>query len=162
MTVRCFYAFSAACAKPAKLLVLFLGNHAQHGNAEQRVVHMLVDVRNQRESGAVSLCSAVFCLDCEVISNGRGDECPACKSRSLVNLARILGGSLRAGNSEPGADIGSFDITLTIEMHQMKASDVNTTLEGLTRVIGPRLAKGRASLHVNVQTTAANSSQRVA
>ena len=47
------------------------------------------------KSEVMALSSAVFCLDCEVISNSRGDECRACKSRSLLSLARILGGSLR-------------------------------------------------------------------
>src|SRR3977135_1583473 len=43
---------------------------------------------------ALALWNAVICIDCEVISNTPGDECPACKNRSVVGLARMLGGSL--------------------------------------------------------------------
>ena len=57
---------------------------------------------NEPQPDVVPLGTAVFCLDCEAISNSRGTECQACGSRSLVNLARILGGSLREHNVEPG------------------------------------------------------------
>jgi hypothetical protein len=99
----------------------------------------------------------VFCLDCEVISNSRGDECTACHGHSLVNLGRILGGSLRDQQSPGEAQSGFFDITLTVSIQQMQANDVNTTLEGLTRVIGLRLAEGRASFHIDVQPRTGNS-----
>lgn len=101
------------------------------------------------------LWNAVFCLDCEVISDSQGDECPACKNRSLVSLARMLGGSLsvrrkrqpREGESE------LFDITITVELQQMHAKDVTTTLERLTNVIGQQLARDQAALHIKVQPT---------
>jgi len=57
---------------------------------------MFAETRNHREAGVLPLWKAVFCLDCEVISDSRGDECPACKGRLLVSLARMLGGSLLA------------------------------------------------------------------
>ena len=61
--------------------------------------------RNEREAEVVPLSSAVFCLDCEVISQSRTDECPGCHSRSLLSLGRILGGSLhdRLAQLAPGA-----------------------------------------------------------
>lgn len=106
---------------------------------------------NEPPPEVVPLGTAVFCLDCEAISNSRGDECQACKSHSLVSLARILGGSLREHNFDPGLARGSFDLTLTIELHDMHAKDVNTSLENLTNVIGPMLAQGRALFHIYVQ-----------
>jgi hypothetical protein len=62
----------------------------------RRLVSMFALTRNRLDAGVLPLWNAVFCLDCEVISSSRGDECPACKSRSLVSLSRILGGSLLA------------------------------------------------------------------
>jgi len=47
--------------------------------------------RNHLNAVVLPLLNAVFCLDCEVISSSRGDQCAACKSRSLVSLARMLG-----------------------------------------------------------------------
>jgi len=108
---------------------------------------------NKPRADVVPLGTAAFCLDCEAISNGRGHECQACGSRSLVSLARILGGSLREHNVEPGLAGRSFDITLTIELHAVPAQDVNSTVEELTNVIGPSLARKRASFHVRLQPT---------
>ena len=46
---------------------------------------------------------------------------------------------------------GLFDITITIELQQMEAKDLNATVERLTSVIGPKLALDRASFHINVK-----------
>lgn len=112
---------------------------------------ILIGARNQQEGEVLPLSGAVFCLDCEVISNSRSEECPACKSHSLLSLARILGGSLREQTVDQSFDSGSFDVTLTVAVQRMHAKDVNSTLEGLTAVIGPGLVEGRASFHIDVQ-----------
>jgi hypothetical protein len=119
----------------------------------QRLVDMLAGTRNHLDPGILPLWNAVFCLDCEVISAGRGNECAACKSRSLVSLARMLEGSLLTHRAQhlQGREGGLFDITITIELQQMHAKTLSTTVERLTSVIGPRLVLDRASFHINVQ-----------
>jgi hypothetical protein len=114
---------------------------------------MFAGTRNHLEPGVLPLWNAVFCLDCEVISSGRGDECAACKSRSLVSLARMLEGSLLAHRAErlQKPEGGWFDITITIELPQMRAKSLTTTVERLTTVMGPKLALDRASFHINVK-----------
>ena len=112
---------------------------------------MLADARNHLDVGVLPLSSAVFCLDCEVISSSRGDECGVCKSRSIVSLDRILGGSLLAHKAKQDRDSWFFDITVTIELQQMHAKDLNATVERLTSVIGPKLARDRASFHITVK-----------
>jgi hypothetical protein len=114
---------------------------------------MLAGTRNHLDPGILPLWNAVFCLDCEVISAGRGNECAACKSRSLVSLARMLEGSLLTHRAQhlQGREGGLFDITITIELQQMHAKTLSTTVERLTSVIGPRLVLDRASFHINVQ-----------
>jgi hypothetical protein len=112
---------------------------------------MFDGTRNHLDAGVLPLLNAVFCLDCEVISSSRGDECAACKSRSLVSLARMLGGSLLAHRAQQEWESGLFDITITIELQQMHAKDLSTTVERLTSVIGPKLARDRASFHINVK-----------
>jgi hypothetical protein len=47
-----------------------------------------------------------------------------------------------------------FDITITVELQQMNAKDLSTTVERLTGVIGPKLARDRASFHINVTPAA--------
>jgi hypothetical protein len=114
---------------------------------------MFARTRNHLDAGVLPLWNAVFCLDCEVISSSRGDECAACKSRSLVSLARILGGSLFAQRAQHFQEWegGLFDITITVELQKMNAKDLSTTVERLTSVISPKLARDRASFHVNVK-----------
>ena len=114
---------------------------------------MFAVIRNNLDSGVLPLWNAVFCLDCEVISRGRGDECCACGSRSLVSLARMLGGSLLAHRAQhsPESESGLFDITIAVELQQICAKDLSTTVERLCSVIGPKLAGDRASFHINVK-----------
>lgn len=120
-------------------------------------MNILISGRTQQQEDVIPLSNAVFCLDCEVVSNSRGEECTACHGRSLLSLGRILGGSLRDRKPQEESAGGPFDITLTVTIQQMHAKDVNVTLEGLTRAIGPQLAEGRASFHINVQPRAAAS-----
>jgi putative methionine-R-sulfoxide reductase with GAF domain len=43
----------------------------------------------------VELSTAVFCVECELISKNNTPCCLACGSRAVLSLSRILGGSLR-------------------------------------------------------------------
>lgn len=114
---------------------------------------MSSDTHNQSEVDIVPLCHAVFCLDCESISNTPRDECPSCKSRSLVSLARMLGGSILGQQSRSLAQCAnlSFDITITVGLQQMHAEDLNTALERLSNMVGARLGRARASVHIDVE-----------
>jgi hypothetical protein len=109
--------------------------------------------KNRSDAEILPLWNAVFCLDCEVISSSRGDECPACKSRSLVSLARMLGGSLLAHRALQfqKRESGLFDITITIELKQMHGKDLRIMLERLATVIGPKLARDRSTFHIDVK-----------
>ena len=113
---------------------------------------MVAGIRNHKDAGVLPLWNAVFCLDCEVISSSRGDECAACKSHSLVRLARVLGGSLLAHRAQhfQAWESGLFDVTITIEL-QMHAKDLSTTVERLASVISSKLARDRTSFHINVK-----------
>ena len=48
----------------------------------------------------LSLQSAIFCVQCELISANNTPRCLACGSQAVLSLSRILGGSLR---SQPNA-----------------------------------------------------------
>ena len=117
---------------------------------------MFGETRNHLDARVLPLWNAVFCLDCEVICRSRGDECPECKSRSLVSLARMLGGSLLAHREQHSheCETGLFDVTIAVELQKMHAKDLSTTVERLTSVIGPQLAGDRASFHIQVKPAA--------
>jgi hypothetical protein len=114
---------------------------------------MLDLTKNRLDAGGLPLWNAVFCLDCEVISSTRSDECPVCSGRSLVSLARILGGSLFAHREHQFQECEHtlFDITIAIELQQMDAKDLTTTLERLSSVIGPKLAREQGMFHIDVK-----------
>ena len=119
-----------------------------------RLVNMSA-LRNHSDKNVLPLWNAVFCLDCEVISSCRGDECPSCKGRSLVSLARMLGGSLlahRAHQSQGGERV-LFDTTITVQLQQMNARNLSTTIERLTSVIVPNLARDQATFRISVTPT---------
>lgn len=48
-----------------------------------------------RDTNFVSLPTAVFCVDCELISGNNTPACLACGSRAVLSLSRVLGGPLR-------------------------------------------------------------------
>ena len=98
----------------------------------------------------------MFCLDCEVISKSRHDECPSCKGRSVVSLSRILGGSLIKERAQSLGRRESilYDITVTVGMRHMHAEDLNRVLELLSSLIGQRLERAPASVHLEVAPTA--------
>jgi len=43
----------------------------------------------------LTLQTAVFCVECELISRNNTPNCMACGSRAVLSLSRVLGGSLR-------------------------------------------------------------------
>jgi len=43
----------------------------------------------------IGLQTAVFCVECEVISKNNTSRCLACGSQAVLSLSRVLGGSLR-------------------------------------------------------------------
>jgi hypothetical protein len=108
------------------------------------------------DKGGLPLWNAIFCLDCEVISNSQGDECPICNGRALVSLARILGGSLFAHREQASQEREDklFDVIITVDLQQMDAKDLTATLERLTSVIAPKLARDQATFHINVAPAA--------
>jgi hypothetical protein len=70
-----------------------------------------------RVLNAVALQNAVLCAECDVVSDSPHDQCLVCGSRSLFNIARMLGGTLpkeRASliGHEP-MEITSRDVVLT-------------------------------------------------
>jgi GAF domain-containing protein len=47
-----------------------------------------------RDVNFLSLPTAIFCVECELISENSTPSCLACGSRAVLQLARVLGGSL--------------------------------------------------------------------
>ncbi len=122
--------------------------------AANRRARIVGGVENQMDAEVIPLQSAVLCVDCESVSNGRFDECPVCRSHSLLNIARMLGGTLlpdKANCTRKAENIGLFDLEITIDLKQIEPKDINAAVEGISSLIGPRLGRSGASLHINVE-----------
>lgn len=114
---------------------------------------MLQGVKKQADLGAVPLQSAVLCVDCECVTDGRSDECLVCGSRSLLSIARIVGGTLsrEAECSQKDKNIVLYDLEITVDLKLIEPKDLSATLEGIASLIGPRLGRGRACCHIKVE-----------
>jgi GAF domain-containing protein len=59
----------------------------------EEIIHMLRSL--MAGVNFLSLQSAVFCVQCELLSENNTPRCLACGSRAVLSLSRLLGGSLR-------------------------------------------------------------------
>jgi hypothetical protein len=102
---------------------------------------------------AVPLLNAVFCADCETISNSRHDACTVCGSRSLINLFRMLGGTVRSQkpqSAEDHAKTAKYNLELTVKVHEIPANEVNRVIESISRLA--EVCGDLESLHINVES----------
>jgi hypothetical protein len=115
---------------------------------------MHLGTKRHADSDAVPLRSAVLCIDCECVTNGRFDECLVCGSRSLLSISKMLGGtplSDKPNRNTKHQITVLFDLNITIELKQMEPNDVNAAVEQITRLIAARLMQGRACFHISVE-----------
>ena len=102
---------------------------------------------------AVHLLNAVFCADCETISNSPHDACTVCGSPSLINLFRMLGGTLRnqkRQSAEDHAKTAKYNLELTVKVHEIPANELNRTIESISRLA--EVCGDLESLHINVES----------
>lgn len=100
------------------------------------------------EMSVVPLQNAVFCVNCETISNSPHDVCEVCGSRSLVSLFRMLGGTLHGNNQTE--ELVKYNLDLTIRVHELSAADLNRAINALTRLA--EVGKDLQALHMNVES----------
>jgi GAF domain-containing protein len=65
-----------------------------HSTSGRRIASKMGFVSLQ-EINFISLQTAVFCAECEMISHNNTGNCFACGSQALLSLSRILGGTMR-------------------------------------------------------------------
>jgi hypothetical protein len=102
---------------------------------------------------AVPLLNAVFCADCETISNSPHDACTVCGSRSLINLFRMLGGTVwsqEPQSAEDHAKMAKYNLELTVKVHEIPANEVNRVIESISRLA--EVCGDLESLHINVES----------
>jgi len=109
----------------------------------------------------VPLQSATFCVQCELISSNHRTYCLACGNSSLLNLSRVLGGSLRQQQTAhliTDSELDSLvrDLLRTVPDPRMLDREV------LDREVLNREVLDVADHHARVPSTALRSQLRVA
>ena len=102
---------------------------------------------------AVPLLNAVFCADCETISNSPHDACTVCGSPSLISLFRMLGGTLRSQKPRSAEDHGKtakYNLELTVKVHEVPANELNRAIESISRLA--EVCGDMESLHIDVES----------
>ncbi len=110
---------------------------------------MKAQAKAEGNASAVPLLNAVFCTDCETITNSPHDACKVCGSHSLLSLFRILGGTLRSQRIVPSTNAAKYNLELTAEVDGIPASELHHAIELMTRLAD---AGGDVkSLHIDVE-----------
>jgi hypothetical protein len=105
----------------------------------------------EQEMSVVPLQQAVFCVDCETVSNSPHDACKVCGSHSLVSLFRMLGGTLR-GNKQPEEPI-KYNLELTVRVQEVSGTDLNRAINAVMRLA--EVGSDLQCLHMNVESVLA-------
>lgn len=94
----------------------------------------------------VSLQSAVFCVQCELLSDNNTPRCLACGSGAVLSLSRVLGGSLRGQQTAhliADAELDRLVRSLLYTVPQMAEADENRDEENTVELRG--IATGMAT-----------------
>lgn len=98
---------------------------------------------------AVPLLHAVFCVECETISNSPHQACMVCGSQSLISLFRLMGGTLRSQTATSDANAGQCNLELNAKVYGIPSTELNRVIEFVTHLA--RACAGLESLHINVE-----------
>ena len=69
-------------------------------------------------ANSIRLVQAVLCANCEMITDSTGESCLVCGSKSLLSIARVLGGSAepwRAAVVQPAPEELRSRLTLLVQ-----------------------------------------------
>lgn len=109
---------------------------------------------DNRELSTIPLQTAVFCVECEIVSNSQHDVCTVCGSPSLVSLDRLLGGTIRKDGGRTSAkqpqETLKYNLELTVKVHAVPARELNHTIESITQLAD--VARNLECLHLNVES----------
>lgn len=112
---------------------------------------------------SVPLQKAVLCVDCELVTTSRSDVCPVCGGRSLLSLASIIGGTLvdYRDNRFREQRLILFDLHIAIDMTEIEGEELSAAIEGISRIVSPKLGRNRASVHIDVSPIVRTSPTRL-
>jgi hypothetical protein len=98
----------------------------------------------ERKLGTAPLQNAVFCVNCETVSNSPHDACKICGSHSLINVSRMIRGTLWNRDHQFSSTRGKYRLELAAKVREIAATDLNLLL-GLVS----RLAEAAGRIELN-------------
>lgn len=104
----------------------------------------------------VSMRNAVFCVDCEMVSDSPYEVCMGCGSRSLVSLCRLLGGSLLGQGTKSATNTKciKYNLEVTVKVFEVAANDLNRVIGSITQIA--HTGGNVQCLHLNVESVLAS------
>jgi ribosomal protein S2 len=105
-----------------------------------------------RSVSAIPLLNAVFCADCETITNSPHEGCAICGSRSLINLFRMVGGTLRnqkIQSIESSTKTANYNLELNVKVRELPGNELNRLIESMNRLA--EVCGGVESVHTHVE-----------
>ena len=109
----------------------------------------------EQDMSVVPLQRAVFCVNCETVSNSPHDVCRVCGSHSLVSLFRMLG-TLCGKDQSP--ELIKYNLELTVRVKEVSAVDLNRAIDALTRLA--EVGKDLQALHMHIESVVGTGPER--
>ncbi len=105
----------------------------------------------EKDVSTVPLLQAVFCVDCETVSDSAQHTCTVCGSSSVISLFRLLGGSLRGQKVPSSSDQGKkYELELMVKVRGVPAGELNDIIQFVTRLA--ELGGEVGCLHINLES----------
>ncbi len=109
---------------------------------------------------SLPLATAVFCGNCETITNSPHEACLVCGSPSLVSLVRILGGALHGQELQATGNPTMYSLELRARVNEIRVAELNVVLGLLSQL--SEFGFTVESLHLCVQPVASHGTARAA
>ncbi len=98
---------------------------------------------------AIPLVNAVYCANCDLITNSRHDDCDVCGSRSVIAVSRIW----QLNTSEATAKAARYKVSFIADVRGIPANELSESTRLLNRLAD--LGGDVRAFHIQVDTVSA-------
>lgn len=92
----------------------------------------------------IPLLNAVYCVNCDLITNSPHDACCVCGSHSVVGVARMWQLTL----AEAASDVAKYKVSVTVDVREIPANGLNESTKLISRLA--ELGGDVKTLHIKV------------
>lgn len=93
---------------------------------------------------AIPLPNAVYCVNCDLITNSPHDACGVCSSHSVISVSRMW----QLTFAEPPTKAARYKVSFTAEVHEIPATGLNESTKLISRLA--ELGGDVKALHIQV------------